>query len=227
MISIVIPTYNESKIIEDNISRLHQIIDDRDEIVVVDGKSEDNTRDIVRQNKKTNLVISERGRAIQMNAGAKTAKGEYVLFLHADVIISKNSLLLLKDQIKKHSINWGWFTIRLNSSRFVYRVIEHGANIRNRITGVPLGDHGIFVRRDWFLITGGFPEIPIMEEFKFINKLKSMSKGTEIKSPVYISVRRFENYGILRTILLMWSMRLLFRIGVKPVTLAKLYGNQR
>ena len=223
MISIVIPTYNESAIIGSTLAKLNEITTSQDEIIVVDGSSEDNTREIAREFPNVILIISRRGRASQMNAGAKIAKGEYLLFLHADVQIDEICLSMLKNRICGNEIQWGWFALTLDSPRFIYRVIEMGANLRNRFTGIPLGDHGIFVKKDMFDIIGGFPEIPIMEDLEFVKKMNIVTNGIEIKSPLKISVRRFEHSGIIRTLSRMWVLRILYYFGVPPERLTKYY----
>ncbi|MCH8014868.1 MAG: TIGR04283 family arsenosugar biosynthesis glycosyltransferase [Candidatus Dadabacteria bacterium] len=223
----MIPTYNESAIIGSTLTKLNEITTSQDEIIVVDGSSEDNTREIAREFPNVILIISRRGRASQMNAGAKIAKGEYLLFLHADVQIDEICLSMLKNRICGNEIQWGWFALTLDSPRFIYRVIEMGANLRNRFTGIPLGDHGIFVKKDMFDIIGGFPEIPIMEDLEFVKKMNIVTNGIEIKSPVKISVRRFEHSGIIRTLSIMWVLKILYYFGVSPERLAKYYRQIR
>jgi rSAM/selenodomain-associated transferase 2 len=227
MVSVVIPTYNESRKIETALTNLYKIISPDDEVIVVDGFSEDNTREIVSNFPDAKLLTSKKGRAKQMNLGAAEAKSQYVLFLHADTLISAECMTIMKNEISSNGIGWGWFLIKLDSSRFIFRVLEIGANMRTRFTGTPLGDHGIFIRKDLFGEVGGFPEIPIMEDIELVRKIKSISKGVEIKSPVTTSVRRFEKSGVIKTFLTMWILRILYYLGTPPETLARYYDNIR
>ncbi len=227
MISIVVPTYNESAIIEGTLNSLIQAISAEDEVIVVDGMSEDNTREVVGGFPGVILISSPRGRAVQMNAGAKIAKGEYILFLHADVLINESCISVLRNRTRNTEVKWGWFSIRLDSPRFIFRVLETGANLRNRLTGIPLGDHGIFAKKDVFHEIGGFPEIPIMEDLEFIRKIRIISKGVEIKSPIKTSVRRFEKSGIVRTFFRMWILRTLYYLGLPPERLTRYYIHVR
>ena len=227
MISIVIPTYNESAIIRRTLVWLKITISSEDEIIVVDGSSEDNTMEIVKTFPVVKLITTKRGRAVQMNAGAKIANGEYILFLHADVLLNEDCISMLKNQIRENEIQWGWFPIKLDSPRFIFRVLETGANLRNRLTGTPLGDHAIFVKRDMFCKISGFPEIPIMEDLELTRKLNAISKGVEVKSPIKTSVRRFENSGIIRTFFRMWILRILYDLGISPEKIVRYYGHVR
>lgn len=227
MISIVIPTYNESATIEATLTTLYELISPEDEVIVVDGSSEDNTREIVSTFPRAKLFTSRRGRAAQMNLGAEKAINEYILFLHADTSLSAECINKLKNEITLNDAKWGWFSIRLNSSKLVFRIIEMGANLRTMITGTPLDDHGIFVRKDIFLRVSGFPEIPLMEDLEFVRRVKFVSKGVEIRSPVQTSVRRFEKSGILKTLITMWVLRILYYLGTSPGTLARYYAHIR
>jgi rSAM/selenodomain-associated transferase 2 len=208
MVSIIIPTYNESKIIGGMLDRLCKMVSPSDEIIVVDGLSEDHTKDTVRRYSRVKLLLSpKRGRAIQMNLGASQAQNRYLLFLHADTLIDMRSLELLKQEINSKKIIWGWFPIKLSSNKLIFRLIEKGANLRARVTRTPLGDYGIFVEKELFQKIGGFPEIPIMEDIEFVKRIKrAYPVGVEIKSPIQASARRFEKYGIIKTLLVMWTL---------------------
>lgn len=227
MISIVIPTFNEEKSIGSTLCNLTKVTNSKYEVIVVDGYSFDDTRKIVRNYDRVKLLMTEKGRANQMNHGAKEAKYKYILFLHADTLLNPSSLDSLIVEIESKNVLWGWFPIRLNNSRLIYRIIELFANLRAKITGTPLGDHAIFVRKDIFEKVGGYPDIPIMEDLELVNKIKNINKGMRVKSPVITSVRRFENSGILRTFLKMWTLRILYSLGISTQTLVRYYGDIR
>lgn len=115
----------------------------------------------------------------------------------------------------------------LNSPKFIFRVSEIMARLSVKLTGTPLGDHGIFVRKDIFYEVGGFPEIPLMADLEFVRKIKNISKGMEIKSPVRTSIRRFEKSGILKTFITTWVLRILYYLGTPIEKLARYYNHIR
>ncbi len=228
MISIVIPTYNESSTIGNNLGKILSIISANDEVIVVDGKSEDATVAKVKGFETVKLIChSQRGRAVQMNRGVKEAGNKYVLFLHADTTIDSEGLEKLKAIAVNDSIIWGWFSIRLNSPKFIYRILETLASYRTKLAREPLGDHGIFVKRDIFNQVGGYPEIPIMEDIELVKKLKEISEGTRIDHYVLTSVRRFERGGIIKTVFNICLMRAAYFFGKSPETLSAWYLNHR
>lgn len=228
MISFIIPTYNESALIEETLSNLIYAISDDDEIIVVDGKSEDKTLEIVNRFSEVRIIkCKQKGRAAQMNMGAEKAQKEFILFLHADSSINSIGINKLKQTIKNHNVSWGWFDLKLHSPRKIYRVLETLAQFRTRVISEPLGDHGIFIKKEVFNNVGGFPKIPIMEDVELVKKLKTVSKGTRINHGVESSVRRFENCGIIKTSLNMIFLRFFHFFGVSPQTLAKYYRPER
>jgi len=228
MISIVIPTYNESSTIEQNLDKLLSIISPDDEVIVVDGKSEDDTADKVKKYSELTLIQhDERGRAVQMNRGVRETTKDYVLFLHADTTIDTTGLDKLKYEINNSRVTWGWFSMRLNSPKFIYRVLEILASYRTKLAHEPLGDHGIFVKKELFNSIGGYPEIPIMEDIELVKKLKNISKGKRINHYVLTSVRRFERAGIFRTVLNISMMRIAYYFGKSPDALSRWYLNHR
>jgi len=226
-ISFIIPTYNESELIAKTLYRLSSLAEPGDEIIVVDGFSKDGTRGIIENFPGVKMLSCKTGRAFQMNRGAQEAVGEYLLFLHADIKLSKSCINRLRWEIKTKEPKWGWFSLRLDSPKLVFRIIEIGANLRVKMSGIPYGDQGIFVRKDIFTEVGGYPEVPIMEDIEFAKKLKSISEGIRINTPIEASVRRFEKCGVLKTVYMMWLLRALYYLGMSPSRLVRYYKNIR
>ena len=228
MFSFVIPTYNESLVVENTLRNLLAVISGEDEVIVVDGCSEDDTVDKVKTFSGVVLVEqSSRGRALQMNAGARVSGQKYIFFLHADTTIDSAGIKKLREEVAKNKINWGWFTLKLDSPRFIYRIFETLAAYRTIIAHEPLGDHGIFVKREVFENIGGYPEIPIMEDVELVKKLKKVSPGKRINHHVLTSVRRFERGGIMKTAYNISMMRVSYFFGSSPYSLSRRYLNHR
>ena len=228
MISFVIPTYNEESTIENTLITLSPSLGENDEVIVVDGSSQDDTVEKVKCFSSILLIESqERGRAIQMNLGAEKASKEYIFFLHADTTIDRTGLEKLRYEILKNRISWGWFTLRLNSPKLIYRILETLARYRTKVANEPLGDHGIFLRKSLFEEVGGYPEIPIMEDIELVKKLKRKSPGKKIDHYVLSSVRRFEKEGILKNCLKITAMRIKYFIGYSSKELSKGYLDHR
>lgn len=198
-ISIIIPTLNE----EGNISRCFEGIvgDPHIEIIVSDGGSTDRTGENAEQYKDVKIISSPMGRGVQMNAGALCARGEILLFLHADCIVSTEAILSIRDIFKNNHIVGGAFKIKLLSDKFPYRLIEMGINLRSQVFKLPYGDQGLFVKRSVFLELDGFREMNVCEDLDFICRLKRCGKIAILNEKIFSSVRRWENNGILRTTL--------------------------
>jgi len=228
MFSFIIPTLNESSTIADTLNVLLNVIDRDCEIIVVDGKSEDNTVEIVNSFSNVTLIKNcKRGRAVQMNRGAAEAKNEYLFFLHADTTVDSIGYAKLVNEVSKNNLKWGWFSIKLNSPRFIFRILETLASYRTKIAHEPLGDHGIFVKKELFQKIGGYPEIPIMEDIELVKKLKNISRGKRIDHYVLTSVRRFERGGIFTTVFNISMIRIAYYFGKSPDTLSSWYLNHR
>jgi len=221
-ISIIIPVLNEEK----NLTRLLESLiistDETYEVIVVDGGSNDNSLFIAHQHIPS-VIVSQPGRGLQMNNGAAIAKGEVLLFLHADTQLPTDGL----SQLQKLSINedgfWGRYDVRLSGERVIFRLIESLINLRSRLTSIATGDQAIFVSRNLFERVGGFQEIALMEDIALSKTLKRYSKPYCLKDRVVTSSRRWQKYGVVRTILLMWKLRLYYFFGVSPDTLKRLY----
>lgn len=222
-VSIVIPTLNEAETISGTLAPLQAIRAAGHELIVVDGGSTDNTQEKSRGLADMTLS-SARGRARQMNTGAVQAGGDVLLFLHADTRLPMDGVSTLLKGLAKSGKVWGRFDVRLSGRHPLLRMVAHMMNWRSRITGIATGDQAIFVRREAFQALDGFPDIPLMEDIALSSALQSgFGSPLCLKRRVVTSSRRWEENGILRTILLMWQLRLAYFLGASPERLARLY----
>ncbi|MGZ8225749.1 MAG: TIGR04283 family arsenosugar biosynthesis glycosyltransferase [Methylococcaceae bacterium] len=218
--SIIIPTLNEAKTIQDCLSAL-QLLRNRCELIVVDGGSADNTVALA-EPLADQVINSPKGRARQMNSGAQQAIGDVFIFLHADTRLPENALPLIQQTINDKA-QWGRFDIELTGEHFMLKVITFMMNLRSRLTGIATGDQVIFVARTAFERVGCYPDIPLMEDIALCKALKTISSPINLKAKVVSSGRRWEQFGIYKTILLMWSLRWRYFFGADPQLLATLY----
>ena len=219
--SIIVPVLNEAPGVEKFLSVL-QTFKKHGEIIIVDGGSQDNTIALVTPLADI-FIKSIKGRAKQMNAGAQAASGEILLFLHADTYLPANALTLIEQGLSQNQ-QWGRFDIKLSGTQFMLVVIAHFMNWRSRLTGISTGDQVLFVQKLLFNQIGQFPEIPLMEDVAICKNLKLSGPPLCLKAKVTSSGRRWQQFGIARTILLMWWLRLLYFFGCNPEILAKLYS---
>ncbi len=196
-ISIIIPTLNEEKTISQCLETVVNI--PGIEVIVSDGGSTDRTVEIAGQHRDVQVVHSLTGRGIQMNNGATCAKGEILLFLHADCILSREDVLKIRQIFDIGIFVGGAFKIRLLSDKFPYRLIEMGINFRSKVFKLPYGDQGLFVKRSIFEKLGGFREMSICEDLDFVCRLKKCGRIAILNDRIISSVRMWENCGILRT----------------------------
>ena len=221
MISIIIPTKNEAKNIYKNLSDLQELRNRNIcEIILVDGGSTDNTTGIA-NNLVDHILKTKPGRAMQQNIGASIARGNILLFLHADTYITTKQLLFIKN-IKKDKI-WGFFKIRFNNNKVKYKILSFFINLRSKIYGYGTGDQAIYIEKNVFNKTRGFPNLMIMEDIAICSILKRVSCPLIINSYVITSSRRWDKYGFIRTILKMRALRFLYHIGVKSYILKRFY----
>ncbi len=220
-ISIIIPVINEEVNLAGTLEYLQFIRQQGHEIVVVDGGSKDNSFMLAQEG--ADIVIAAKpGRAIQMNSGAEVASGDVFLFLHADTVLP-DAVLTIFEKIAQTEWVWGRFDVRLSSNKFVYRIIEFLMNLRSRLTSIATGDQAIFISRPLFLKIGGFPEIALMEDIEISKRLKAIIKPICLEQKVITSSRRWEEKGVITTVLLMWKLRLYYFFGVSPGKLQQLY----
>ncbi len=211
-IGFVIPVLNEQAQIAGLLRQLREDFPDS-ELVVVDGGSHDRTVACALP-LCNHLLIGERGRADQMNLGGRVASTDYLCFLHADSLPGVSA-----GQLQAYLAGrplWGFCRVRLSGSHRVFRVIESFMNWRSRLTAVATGDQMLFLQRALFEQTGGFDSIPLMEDVAYSKRLRRLGRPLLIMEPVRSSSRRWEQRGVLRTVLTMWGLRLAYFAGVSP-----------
>ena len=225
-ISIIVPTLNEGDGIAAALAALAPLREQGHEVIVVDGGSGDGTPALAR-GAADRVVSAPRGRASQMNAAAALARGAVLLFLHADTRLPENADARILHGLAASGRAWGRFDARIDGESRLLPVIAFFMNLRSRATGIATGDQAIFVRRDAFERAGRFPPLELMEDIALSSSLKRISRPLCIAEKVVTSGRRWERRGIVRTVLLMWRLRLKFFFGAAPASLARLYDGER
>lgn len=225
-LSIIVPVLNEADTIASTLQALAPLRKRGHEVIVVDGGSMDGTRPRIRV-LADQALDSVRGRAMQMNAGARVATGEVLVFLHADTRLPPDADRSIAEGLARTGRAWGRFDVRLSGAAAGLRVIEFFMNLRSRLTGIATGDQAIFVRREDFESVGGFPAVDLMEDIALSALLKRVSRPACLRERVVTSSRKWEREGIVRTVLLMWRLRLAYCFGANPRDLARrYYGRQ-
>lgn len=224
-LAIIIPCLNEQQHIVATLLPLQRCRVEGVHIVVVDGGSTDNTVALATP-LADHVLITPTGRACQMNAGAAACEAyQGLLFLHADTVLHAAAVLTTVPTIlASHPQAWGRFNVRLSGTQWLLRVVEWGINQRSCFTGIATGDQAMFMTHQVFEQVGGFPEIPLMEDVALSGALKRLRKPVCLKTEVLTSSRRWEQRGIIRTIILMWGLRLAYRLGISPQRLQHYYS---
>ncbi len=224
LLSIIIPVLNEADSIVSTLQHLQRWRKKGCEIILADGGSNDDT--VVKAAPFIDKsVVAEKGRARQMNAGAELAQGHWLLFLHADTLLTANFSDFL-GRLSTSSKQWGFFSLTLTGRHIFFRVIETAINLRSKFTSIGTGDQCLFVRRSTFIEVGRFPEIALMEDISFCSRLRKLSPPWVCPDKVLTSSRRWEHYGIVKTVLLMWRLRIAYFLGASPDRLVKIYYGQ-
>ncbi|HZL40369.1 MAG TPA: TIGR04283 family arsenosugar biosynthesis glycosyltransferase [Pseudolabrys sp.] len=221
-LSIIIPVLDEAAGIEAALAALAPFRARGVEVIVADGGSSDGTTERARAF-ADQVIAAPRGRSVQMNAGAAAATGDVLLFLHADTRLPANADRLVVDGLAHSGRSWGRFDVRFDGGALL-ELVAPMMNWRSRLTGIATGDQALFVTRAAFEHAGGFPAIALMEDVALSTKLKRIGKPLALHARVTTSGRRWRKHGTLRTILLMWRLRLEFFFGADPEKLAKIYG---
>lgn len=219
-VSVVIPTLNEATVLGRTLREIGGAQDI--EIIVVDGGSCDSTVKIAERFGAL-VVMAHRGRAHQMNVGAAAAKGEVLVFLHADTRLPTDFARLIHETLRDPVVVAGAFRLRLDSPRYSVRLVERMANFRSRWLRLPYGDQALFVKRHVFRAAAGFARLPIMEDFEFVRRLARWGRIVIVPAEVVSSARRWERLGVLRTTLINQMMILGYAVGVSPSRLARWY----
>ena len=198
MISVIIPAYNEEEALPTTLRHLLKM-SGRYEVLVVDGGSRDSTVQVASQHTRVQVVSAPKGRASQMNVGAKQAQGEWLLFLHADTCLPEDALTRLNGPEMDARVDAGGFLHRFSGSDWRLRMISALDNFRSARSRVIYGDQALFVRRVLFERLGGFPEVPILEDVAFCQKLLCVTTPVLLAPPVVTDARKFIKMGIWRS----------------------------
>jgi rSAM/selenodomain-associated transferase 2 len=220
MLSIVVPVLNEAAEIEAALQSLAPLRARGCEVIVVDGGSADDTLSLAKS-LADRTIAAPSGRASQMNAGAATAKGDALLFLHADTRLPENADALVINALSSSRRAWGRFDVRFTNGALP--LVAWTMNVRSRLTGIATGDQAMFPTRKAFESVGGFPEIALMEDIALSARLKRISRSACVSARVTTSPRRWQKHGTIRTILLMWRLRFAYFFGAPPEALARAY----
>lgn len=221
-LSIVIPVLNEAVNIAAALQALGPLRARGVELIVVDGGSADDTAVLARPLADF-VIASARGRATQMNAGAALARGDVLMFLHADTRLPDDADRLVLDGLAQSGCAWGRFDVAIEGTHRLLPVVANAMNLRSRLTGITTGDQAMFVARAAFDGVGGFPEIALMEDITLARNLKRLSRPLSLRARVRTSGRRWESRGVMRTILTMWRLRAAYFFGADPQDLVTRY----
>lgn len=219
-ISIVIPTLNEAGNIREAIATTQPSTNI--EVIVIDGGSQDDTVEIA-ESLGVKVIPSSPGRASQMNAGAVAASGEILLFLHADTRLPTNFDVMVRTALQKPRTVAGAFALRIDAPLLSLRWVEWGVKWRSHFWQIPYGDQAIFLTKEVFQQIGKFPELPIMEDFELIRRLKRTGNIVIIPVPVVTSARRWLQKGVFQTTLLNQIVIIAYLLGVSPEQIRSWY----
>jgi rSAM/selenodomain-associated transferase 2 len=220
--TVVMPTLNEAPHIVANLQALRTARQRGVEVITADGGSTDRTEVLARPWADA-VITSPRGRARQMNQGAARARGDTLLFLHADTRLPSDAFDAIDAALRDPRVSWGRFDVLIAGEAPMLKVVAAMMNLRSRATGIATGDQALFVRREVFQRIGGFPEQPLMEDIEISKRLRKLGRPACLRQRVTTSGRRWERNGVWRTIVLMWCLRGLYWIGMPAERLARMY----
>jgi rSAM/selenodomain-associated transferase 2 len=226
LVSVIIPVLREAHQLDSLIDHLCQIADGLPiELIVVDGSPDGETLKAISR-EGVRLLSAPAGRAVQMNAGAAAASGDFLLFLHADTRLPRGAFRRIAETLSDGRHVAGAFDLRYGSTQPSMRLIAGAACIRSRLTRIPYGDQAQFFRRDYFEILGGFSDIPLMEDVEIMRRIKDRGECIFIlPEPVISSARRQEKEGVIYCTLRNWTIITLYFLGMSPKRLVRFYKN--
>jgi rSAM/selenodomain-associated transferase 2 len=207
LFSIIVPVLNEGATIAAALEALAAYRARGVELIVVDGGSRDGT--VTRARPLADVVLAaQRGRGTQMNAGAAVARGEVLLFLHADTRLPAEAERIVLCALAASGRVWGRFDVAISGESALLKVIAALINVRSRLSGIATGDQSMFMTRSAFAAAGRFPDIPLMEDLELSKRLKRLSRPICLRHIAITSGRRWQRHGLASTIVTMWSLRL-------------------
>jgi rSAM/selenodomain-associated transferase 2 len=225
-LSIIIPTLNEAE-------NIHYLIDYikngaiNAEIIISDADSSDGTREIAASHGARVINSRQPSRGLQLNLGAEIASAPILLFLHADSKLENSALSFLVEKMEEEDKVGGCFELKIDSEHPLLNFISWSSNLRAKYLNLIFGDQGIFIKKEVFESLGGFPEIELMEDWEFSKKLAEAGELLFLDKKIYTSARRWEEYGVLKTIFLMHKIKILYLLGYSPAELKKIYRDAR
>jgi rSAM/selenodomain-associated transferase 2 len=222
LFSIIMPVLNEAEVLEGQLAHLtRQCAGHAYELLIVDGGSTDKTVTIAERYGR--VSHAPRGRAKQMNAGAAAARGDVLLFLHADTQLPDEALRAIEKALESQEVVGGAFRLCFDCQQWSYRFVALTTNLRSQIRRIFTGDQAYFVRTASFKAVGGYPDQPLMEDLEIISQLRKMGNLVLLSQYVTTSARRHEKIGLLRSVVFMWYLRTLYKFGVPPEQLQRMY----
>ena len=225
-VSVIIPVVNEAGAID---RCLAQFRGQRNvEVIVVDGGSCDGTRERVRATGTVRLVTSPRSsRSVQMNRGARSSTGDVLLFLHADTYLPAGGIRMILESLEKPDVVGGRFRMGLSEDTWIFRAIALLSTMRSRYLRVTYGDQGIYVRRCVFDRVAGFPDVALFEDSEFCAAVSKLGRFVLLDGSVLTSTRRWRRWGVVTSVIWMWTIRILYLCSVSDKWLSRLYRDVR
>jgi len=223
-LSIIIPALNEASGIALALERAWAL--KPHEVIVVDGQSGDGTA-VMASSTASRVLSCPAGRARQQNLGAQAAAGDVLLFLHADNWLAADGPRQIEAALSDPKVGWGAFRQQIDARGLLFRLLESGNAWRAGWRGMPYGDQGIFIRREFFKRVGGFPDVPIMEDVLLARALRRIVRPVLLPGPLHVSPRRWQKHGVVRQTLRNWTLLTAQRLGVSPERLARYYRPHR